>query len=55
VGKKAILTIHGDDYDGKLREDRAKRKSGYILRVYVQEAERRSNEGGKASRIRRRR
>ena len=41
---KALLTIHMDDYDGELREDSTKGKTGYILRVYVQEVERCSNE-----------
>ena len=43
-GRKALLTIHGGDYDGRLREGGMKRKTGYILRVYVQEVERCSYE-----------
>lgn len=49
MGKvETLLTIHGDDYGGKLREDRRKRRAGYILRVYVHEAERCSNEEKKS-------
>ena len=35
-GQKALLTIHGYDYDGKVRADERKRKTGYIRRVYIQ-------------------
>ena len=33
-GWKALLAIHGNDYDGRLREKSRKRKTGYIL-VYT--------------------
>ena len=51
-GQKALLTIHGDDYDGKVRADERKRKTGYIRRVYIQKGGRCSARTKSMSRMR---